>query len=60
MLTGDNLNLFLSITMICIFALIAGSVILFRKGNDRKRAILMVVAAVVLFGNVLIWAWPTG
>jgi hypothetical protein len=60
MLSGASLNLFLSITMICIFALIAGSVILFRKGHDRKRATLMAVAALVLFGNVLIWAWPAG
>jgi hypothetical protein len=60
MLSGDSMNLYLSITMICIFALIAGSVILFRKGNDTKRALLMAVAALVLFGNVLIWAWPAG
>ena len=58
MLSGATLNLFLSVTMLCIIALIAGAIILLRRGNDQKRAILMAVAAVVLFGNVLIWAWP--
>lgn len=58
MFTGAALDLFLSITMVCVIALIAGAIALFRRGNDRKRAWLMLVAALVLFGNVLIWAWP--
>ncbi len=58
MFEGATLDIFLSVTMVCVIALIAGSVALFRKGADRKRASLMLVAAVVLFSNVLIWAWP--
>jgi hypothetical protein len=58
MFEGAALNTFLSVTMLCVIALIAGSIVLFRRGDDRKRAWLMLVAALVLFGNVLIWAWP--
>jgi hypothetical protein len=58
MFEGAALNTFLSITMLCVIALIAGSIILFRRGSDTRRAVLMLVAALVLFGNVLIWAWP--
>jgi uncharacterized membrane protein YozB (DUF420 family) len=58
MITGSNLDIFLSITMACVFALVAGAVVLIRRGNERKRATLMIVAALVLFANVLIWAWP--
>jgi hypothetical protein len=37
---------------------VIGSLVLFRRGKDRKRAILMLVAALVLLGNVLIWVVP--
>jgi hypothetical protein len=58
MFEGAALNTFLSITMLCVIALVAGAIALFRRGNDQRRAVLMLVAALVLFGNVLIWAWP--
>ncbi len=58
MFEGPALDIFLSVTMVCVIALIAGAIALFRRGNDTKRASLMLVAALVLFGNVLIWAWP--
>jgi hypothetical protein len=28
------------------------------RGHDRQRGLLMLGVAVVLVGNVLIWAWP--
>lgn len=58
MFEGPTLDIFLSVTMVCVIALIAGAIVLLRKGNETKRAGLMLIAALVLFGNVLIWAWP--
>jgi hypothetical protein len=58
MLTGSTLNWFLSITMVAIVALIWGGMKLVRGTDDRRRGWLMLTAALVLFGNVLIWAWP--
>jgi hypothetical protein len=40
--------------MLATFALMAGAIYLLRRGGDRKRAILMLAAALVMFGNVLI------
>jgi hypothetical protein len=45
----------LGIAMIAVFALTAGGVVLLRRGDDGKRGLLMLAAALVLFGNVLIW-----
>ena len=59
MLSPSTFDAMLSITMVVIVALVWGGVILMRCGNDRKRAILMLVAALVLLGNVLIWTLPT-
>lgn len=42
------------ILMLAVFALVAGGIYLLRKGSDRKRGALMLVAAVVMFANVLI------
>jgi high-affinity Fe2+/Pb2+ permease len=46
---------FLSILMIAAFALAAGGIHLLIRRNDRKKGILMLVAAAVMFGNVLVW-----
>jgi hypothetical protein len=48
----------LTVAMLAVFALIAGGAWLVGKARDRKRGVLMIVAAVVLLGNVLIWSWP--
>jgi len=48
----------LSVAVIAALALAAGAFNLLRKRRDRKRAILMLVAAAVLVGNVMIWTVP--
>ncbi len=57
-MTGGPAALVLSILMLAGLLLGAGGLWLLGKGRDRKRAILMLVAAAVMFGNVLIWTLP--
>ena len=45
----------LSIAVLATFALVAGAAYLLFKGEERKQGILMLIAAAVLFGNVLVW-----
>ncbi|HEV7311121.1 MAG TPA: hypothetical protein VN152_04795 [Sphingopyxis sp.] len=47
----------MSILMLTGVLLTGGAVIIFRKG-DRRRALLMLVAALVMFANVAIWLVP--
>ena len=49
-----------SIAMLACFTLALGGAWLIAKKRDRKRGILMLVAAAVLLGNVLIWVVPVG
>lgn len=48
----------LSIAVIASAALIWGGVRLIRAANETRKGALMIVAALVLLGNVLIIAWP--
>lgn len=48
-------HLVLGTAMIAVFALMFGSAHLLRTKRDTKRGWLMLVAALVLLGNVLIW-----
>src|SRR5689334_9100429 len=48
----------LSLLMLAGIALTAGGIYLIGKKRDPKRGWLMIVAAVVVFGNVAIWAMP--
>lgn len=48
----------LSLAMLTAMALIAGAVVLFRRGL-RKQPALMVILAAVMIGNVVIWSIPT-
>jgi len=57
MTSGPGATL-LSVAIIAAFALAVGALNLLRKRQDRKRAILMLVAAAVLVGNVMIWTIP--
>ncbi|MFN3389510.1 MAG: hypothetical protein ACK40O_11320 [Allosphingosinicella sp.] len=45
----------LSIGVIAAFVLGGGGMWLIVRGEDRKRGFLMLAAAVVTLGNVLIW-----
>jgi hypothetical protein len=47
----------LSIAMLAAFGLVIGGVVLIRRGQ-RRKGVLMIVAAAVLVGNVLIWTVP--
>jgi hypothetical protein len=47
----------LSILMLAAFGLTAGGVWLVLKGRDRRKGGLMIVAAIVMLGNALIWSW---
>lgn len=49
----------LSILMFAGIALLAGGLHLLIRKRDMKRGALMLVAAAVMFGNVLIWIAPT-
>lgn len=50
----------LSILMLAGIALTVGGISLIRKKQDAKRGWLMIVAAIVMFGNVLIRTMPIG
>lgn len=44
----------LAIAMLGVFALAIGAVVLLRRG-ERQKPVLMVIAALVVLANVLIW-----
>jgi hypothetical protein len=48
----------LSIAVLAAFALVGGGVFRFVKRGERTQGGLMVVAALVLLGNILLWALP--
>ena len=45
----------MAVAMICAFVLVAGGIKLSLSKATRSRGVLMMVAALVLFANVLIW-----
>lgn len=47
----------MSIAIIAIFLLLVGGMRLIRLGQTLK-GVLMLVMAVVLFGNILVWTLP--
>jgi len=51
-------ELALSLAMIAAIALIGGGLWLIVRKSDRKRGALMLVAALVLIINVVIWTMP--
>ncbi|UZK66505.1 hypothetical protein [Sphingomonas sp. M1-B02] len=55
-MTDPSLNpILLSIAVVAMFALVWGGVRTFRAG-ERQKGVLMLVAALVLLGNLLIWS----
>ena len=57
MLTGLSATL-LSVMVVAAFALIASGLYLLTKRRDTKRGVLMLIAALVLLANVVIWTAP--
>jgi hypothetical protein len=45
----------LSIMMIAAVLLAAGGIALIRRGKAVRKGVLMLIAAAVMIGNVLIW-----
>lgn len=48
----------LSLLMLASLALLGGAAFLWRRG-ERRRPALMVVLAAVMLGNLVIWTLPT-
>lgn len=48
----------LSIAVLAAAALICGGIRLMQAKNEVRKGRLMIIAALVLFANVLIIAWP--
>ncbi|HEU0043577.1 hypothetical protein [Sphingomonas sp.] len=46
-----------TIAMLAAFVLAIFGAKLARRGPERTKGVLMLVMAVVLIGNVLIWTW---
>lgn len=44
-----------AIAMLAAFACTLGGIALIRRGRERFKGVLMLVMAVVLVGNVLVW-----
>lgn len=51
-------ELALSLTMLAALALLAGAAVLWIKRGERRKALLMAVAALVALANVAIWSLP--
>ena len=51
------LETMMSVLMLTGLILIGGAIFVFRAG-DRRRALLMIIAALVMFANVAIWLVP--
>ena len=49
----------LSIMMLVALALIAGAVVLWRRGAARLQVFLMLAVALVIAGNIALWVVPT-
>jgi uncharacterized membrane protein len=50
----------LSLLMLAGILLCSGGVYILLAKKDRLRGALMIIAGVVMFGNVAIWAVPLG
>lgn len=51
-------DLLLSLTMLAALALLAGAFVLWRRRGEGRKALLMVIAALVALANVAIWSLP--
>lgn len=53
------MDLILSIVVLAAIALLAGAWFVWRRGGTTKQIGLMVLMAMVMLANVLIWSLPT-
>lgn len=53
-----GMDIVLSILMLTSMGLIVGAFFLWRRGGQTKQIILMLVLAMVMISNVLIWTLP--
>jgi hypothetical protein len=52
------MDLILSLVTLTALALVAGAIFLWRRGGAGRQVWLMLLLAVVMIANVLIWALP--
>lgn len=52
------MNIVFSIVMLAAFALVGGAIYFWRRTGAVKQPVLMVVLALVMVVNVLIWTLP--
>lgn len=52
------LELILAVMMLAAIALAIGAIVLFWRGTRRTQPVLMLVLAIILGVNVLIWTMP--
>jgi uncharacterized membrane protein len=52
------MNIALSLVVLTAIALVLGALVLLRRGGQRKQALLMLVLAAVMIGNVVIATLP--
>ncbi|CDO34768.1 MULTISPECIES: hypothetical protein [Novosphingobium] len=52
------MDIAISLLVLTAIALVLGAVALFRRGGFRKQAMLMLVLAIVMAANVVIWTLP--
>lgn len=59
-MTGGMIHdLALSLAMLAMVALLAGAWFLYKRNGPNRQTLLMVVMALVLLGNVVIWQLPS-
>lgn len=46
--------------VLAVMALVAGAIYLWRRGAARLQIVLMLVVALVIVANIVIWAVPIG
>lgn len=52
------LDTVLSLMALAFFALVLGAIYLFRRGGAVKQALLMLLLAAIIAGNIAIWTLP--
>lgn len=48
----------LSILVLATFGLVIGAIALHRRGGSGRQVVLMLLVAVILAGNVVLWTLP--